>query len=272
MKIVPKSSFAAFVYDCDLKSRTEDLFKNIQAQWTEYPVLIFKNQKLDFRDLESIVPYLGDYLEDPYIDPIDSSKYVAEVLREANETTEIFAEGWHSDWFHLKTPPKGTILYAREIPPVGGDTFFADQYKAYENLPEDLKQIIDNHIGLNSARRGYAPLAKYGIKDIGRSMKLKYSRSALEIIEHPLYSIHPESNKPVINCNHGYTISIKDFEEELSKNILKKIFNHQTKEEFVYRHTWEKDDLVLWDNRCTLHRASGGYNGYRRSLYRITIQ
>lgn len=272
MEILPESSFSASIVGIDLSDISIDSVNSIKDAWKKFPVLVFKNQDLDAKQLESLVPHFGNYLKDPYIDPIDGSKYVAEVLREADEQTEIFAEGWHSDWFHLKFPPKGTMLYALEIPPSGGDTLFADQYTAYKNLPPHLKTIVDTGVGINSAKRGYAPLAKYGINDVGRSMRLKYSRSALEIIEHPLYAVHPDTGLPVINCNHGYTIGIKGYSEQESKDILKEIFLHQSKTEFVYAHKWTVRDLVLWDNRCVLHRATGGYDGFRRSLYRITVQ
>lgn len=274
MKIEKTSQYyGIYIHDIDFSKTIEtSVLEKIKNLWAEYQILIFPNQQLTPEDLEKFVLYFGDFCEDPYISPIDGYKYVAEVLREADETTEVFAEGWHSDWFHMENPPKGTALYAREIPPVGGDTLFSDLYKAYEELPEDLKSIIDSNVGINSARRGYAPDARYGISDVGRSMKLIYSDTAYATQLHPMSMIHPETGKRVISCNRGYTIGIKNIPRDESFEVLKRIFEHQRQNRFIYTHKWKTGDLVLWDNRCVLHRATGGYQGYRRSLYRVTIK
>lgn len=153
----------------------------------------------------------------------------------------------------------------------GGDTLFSDQYTAYTDLSDELKYMIDNHVGINSARRGYAPDGRYGIKDKGRSMKLIYSDEAYAVQKHPLYNIHPDTGRRVINCNRGYTMGIEGMAPEKSMPILLKIFQHQSNEKYVYRHRWNIRDLVLWDNRCTLHKATGNYEGYQRIMQRVTI-
>ena len=267
------TQYGAYISGVDFSSKIDShLITEIKELWNKYQVLIFVDQHLTVNDLEKFVLYFGEHCRDPFIDPINGSNYVAEVLRESNESTEIFAEGWHSDWFHMKEPPKGTALYAKEIPPHGGDTLFSDLYKAYDTLHDDLKQILKNHQGINSARRGYAPDARYGMSDVGRSMKLRYSDEAYEIQHHPLVLEHPETGKKVINCNRGYTIGIEGLDKDKSYKILAEIFNHQKNPKFIYTHRWANNQLVLWDNRCTLHRATGGYDGHRRSLYRITIK
>lgn len=265
--------YGAYVTGVDFSSKIEhQLVQQIKELWSKYQVLIFVDQCLTVNDLERFALYFGEHCCDPFIDPIVGSNYVAEVLRESNESTEIFAEGWHSDWFHMKEPPKGTALYAKLIPPHGGDTFFSDLYTAYDTLRIGLKTFLQDHRGINSARRGYAPDARYGIADVGRSMKLKYSNEAYEIQYHPLVLEHPDTGKKVINCNRGYTVGIEGVDDAKSRLILAEIFEHQKNPKFVYKHRWCDKHLVLWDNRCTLHRASGGYDGYRRSLYRITIK
>lgn len=248
------------------------MITQIKELWNKYQVLIFTDQYLTADDLEKFVLYFGKHCRDPFIDPIDGSNYVAEVLRESDESTEIFAEGWHSDWFHMQEPPKGTALYAIEIPPHGGDTLFSDLYHAYDTLHDDLKEILTHYRGINSARRGYAPNARYGVSDVGRSMRLRYSNEANEIQHHPLVLEHPETGRKVINCNRGYTIGVEGLDNNESYKVLAEIFNHQKNPKFIYTHRWASSQLVLWDNRCTLHRATGGYDSYRRSLYRVTIK
>lgn len=261
------------VYGIDLsKSLTKSKIKQISELWKKYPYLVFPNQILSNQDLELLVTYFGDHLKDPFIKPIDGTSYVARVLGEKDETSRIFADTWHKDWFHMRSPPKATALYAIDVPKNGGDTLFADQYKAYKDLPLDLKKIIDNHSGVNSAKGGYSPEGVYGRCDTDRSMDLFYNDSAYETQIHPLMIYHPVTKNPVINCNPGYTIGIKGMGESESRDILDKIFDHQTKDKYVYRHKWTNGDFVLWDNRCLLHKATGGYQGSRRLLHRITIK
>jgi len=264
--------YGAYIRGVDFsKSVDQEIIKDIKNLWHKYQVLIFPDQDLNCNDLEKFVLYFGDHLKDPFILPVEGSEYVAEVLRDPYETTEIFAEGWHRDWFHLKAPPIGTALYAIEIPPVGGNTMFSDQYQAYDDLPKDLKDIVDNKIGINSAARGYAPEGRYGVKYAGNSMKLVYSEDARKTQPHPLCAAHPDTGRKVINCNRGYTARIEGMKPEDSLPILLSIFQHQSTPKYVYEHCWKNKELVLWDNRCTLHRATGGYEGYRRRLLRVTI-
>jgi taurine dioxygenase len=262
--------FGAYVYDVDLSADlTESEVLEIVELFHIWQVLIFPDQHLTPSSLEKLIPYFGNYLKDPYISPIDGFEYVAEVKRTASEQTSIFAPEWHSDWFHLLTPPAATALYAVDIPPVGGDTLFSDQYGAYETLPDELKNIVHEFNGVNSAKHGYSPDGAYGANDIGRSMKLTYSESANATQLHPLSIVHPCTNRRTLYCNKGYTLGIDSMGNGV--DTLQQIFEHQQKKEFVYRHKWKKNDLVMWDNRCVLHRASGGYAGHDRLLYRITI-
>ena len=249
-----------------------DQISKIKDLWHLYRYVVFPNQKLNLTNLEDIVLYFGHYLKDPFINPIQGSNYVARVLRESNETSRLFAGSWHRDWFHLKHPPKATALYAIDIPSTGGDTLFADQYKAYAELPKHLKKIVDTMIGINTAKDGYSPEGIYGKDDLNRSMDLYFSDDAYEKQSHPLKAIHPATGQPVINCDPGYTIGIQGLNEAESREILDEIFKHQTDEKYIYKHKWQVGDLVLWDNRCLIHKATGGYDGQRRLLHRVTIQ
>jgi len=265
--------YGTYIYGIDFSKKIDaQTISYLKELWVKYQILIFPDQRLSKENLEDFVLYFGNHCRDPYILPIDGSNYVAEVKREKDEISEIFAEGWHSDWFHMEDPPKGTALYALEIPDTGGDTLFADLYQAYEDLSNDTKEFLKNNKGINSASRGYAPDGRYGQHDKDRSMSLIYSESAYEKQLHPLAKEHPETLKYVINCNRGYTIGIDNISEENSFNILSKLFNHQKKEKYIYTHQWKENELVLWDNRCTLHRATGGYQGQRRRLWRVTIK
>jgi len=243
----------------------------IRAAWLEHLVVGICDQKLEIGDLERFAATLGPEGEDPYIAPIAGHPRVVEVRREATEITPVFAESWHSDWSFLDPPPAGTLLYGRVIPPVGGDTLFANQYAAYEALAGAMKTRIANLRGIHSARRGYAPSGMYGERDRGRSMAIRFSESAMATQLHPLVRHHSETGRPALFVNMGYTIGIEGMPEADATALLAELFAHQSKPEFIYRHRWTPGLVTLWDNRCLLHSATGGYQGHRRLLWRITI-
>jgi taurine dioxygenase len=246
------ASCGALIHNVDLSRPLSNAdIEAIRAAWLEHQVIGICDQILDIADLERFAATLGPEGDDPYIAPIPGHPRVVEVRREADETTPVFAEAWHSDWSFLDPPPAGTLLYGHVIPPVGGDTLFANQYAAYDALSGAMKSRIANLRGIHSA--------------------IRYSESAMATQLHPLVRRHPETGRPVLFVNMGYTIGIEGMAETEATALLMELFTHQCKPEFIYRHQWSTGLLTLWDNRCLLHAATGGYQGHRRLLWRITI-
>ena len=243
----------------------------IRSAWLKHQVIGICDQDLAISDLERFAAALGPDGDDPFIASIAGHPRVVEVRREADETTPVFAEAWHSDWSFLQASPAGTLLYGKVIPPVGGDTLFANQYAAYEALSEAMKSRIARLQGIHSARRSYSPGGVYGERDKGRSMAIRYSERAMATQLHPVVRRHPETGRSALFVNMGYTIGIDGLSETDSTALLAELFSHQTQPKFVYRHRWSPGLLTLWDNRCLLHTATGGYQGHQRLLWRITI-
>jgi len=243
----------------------------IRSAWLEHQVIGICDQELEISDLERFAAALGPDGDDPFIASIAGHPRVVEVRREADETTPIFAEAWHSDWSFLEASPAGTLLYGKIIPPVGGDTLFANQYAAYDALSEAMKSRISRLQGIHSARRSYSPGGVYGERDKGRSMAIRYSERAMATHLHPVVRRHLETGRSALFVNMGYTIGIDGMNETDATALLTELFAHQTRPEFVYRHRWSPGLLTLWDNRCLLHTATGGYQGHQRLLWRITI-
>lgn len=243
----------------------------IRSIWLEHLVVAFADQHLSLDQFEQVALRFGEFGQDPYFKGLADHPHVAEVKREADEQTPLFAEGWHSDWSFLDTPPSGTLLYGRIIPPFGGDTLYANQYAAYDALDADLKTKLSGLQGIHSARRGYSKAGQYGEKDVGRSMSIVYSDDALATQLHPLVQRHPETGRDALFLSPGYTIGIEGLEETEAQELLMLLYVHQAKEEFVYRHHWAENMLTMWDNRAVIHAATGGYQGHRRLLQRITI-
>ena len=248
-----------------------DLVDEIRRHWLAHQVLAFPGQAMSLADLERFAAAIGPFGVDPYFESVPGHPHVAQVRREADETTPLFAESWHSDWSFLARPPAATLLYGDVIPPVGGDTLFANQVAAWDALPAVTKARLAGRMGIHSARRGYARDGLYGEKDRGRSMAIRYSDDAMATQLHPIVRVHPETGRTALFVSMGYTIGIEGMDESESTPLLLELFAHQARPAFVYRHRWSPGMLVMWDNRCLVHAATGGYQGHRRLLHRITV-
>ena len=243
----------------------------IRQAWLAHQVLAFPDQPMSVDDLERFATSVGPYSPDPYFQSIPGHPHVAQVKREADETSSIFADNWHSDWSFLPSPPAATLLYGDVIPPMGGDTLFANQYDAWDALPAPMKLFLQDKQGVHSARRGYSRQGRYGEKDEGRSMAIKFDDSALSTQLQPVARRHPETGRTSLYVSPGYTIGIEGLPEDEAQALLAELFAHQGQQQFVYRHRWQQGTLLMWDNRCLVHAATGGYQGHRRLLHRITV-
>ena len=256
---------------------TQDLSNHQIAElrqlWLEHKVIAFPNQALSPEDLERVAQYFGDIGEDPFFGHIDGYPNICAIQRDADEKTSIFAEIFHTDWSFMDIPPAGTALFGITIPPHGGDTLFADQVKAHEEMPDDLRAKVEGLTAIHSAAFGYAPDGAYGSSDqeSGRSMQIKPSEKARETCAHPLVREHHETGTKALFSSAAYIQRFEDMSAEDSQALLMELYVHQTQEKFQYRHRWEKDMLVIWDNRSLLHSATGGFDGYDRLLHRVTI-
>lgn len=267
-----QASCGALICGADLtRDLTSDEVARIRAAWLEHQVVAFPDQPMEIADIERFATYMGPNGEDPYIEAIAGHPRVVQVRREAGETTPIFAETWHSDWSFLKRPPAATVLYGNIIPPTGGDTLFSNQYAAWDGLPGSMRALLKDKMAVHSARNGYSRNGMYGERDKGRSMSIRYGDSALKTQLHPLARPHSETGRLALYVSPGYTIGIDGIPDHEAIPILKELYAHQARTEFVYRHKWAAGMLIMWDNRSVIHAATGGYEGHRRLLHRITV-
>ncbi len=267
-----QASCGALIRGVDLsKALAFDEVAAIRAAWLRHQVVAFPDQPMQITDIERFATYMGPNGEDPYIEAIAGHPRVVQVRREPDEKAPIFAETWHSDWSFLKRPPAATVLYGNIIPPIGGDTMFANQYAAWEGLSGSMKALLKDKLAVHSARKGYARDGMYGERDKGRSMAIKYGDSALKSQLHPLARPHTETGRLALYVSPGYTIGIDGIRDDEAIPILTELYAHQAKPEYVYRHKWSQGMLLIWDNRSVIHAATGGYEGHRRLLHRITV-
>ncbi len=258
----------------DLSEELEaGIIATIRTAWLDHCVLSFPDQTMNDDDLERFTAYFGPFGEDPFVQPIPGREHVIAIQRNANETSSIFAEAWHSDWSFQSNPPAGTCLFGITIPETGGDTLFSNQHKALAEMPEALRKKIRGRMAIHSAAGGYAPDGLYGTADegSGRSMRVKASSDARATFLHPLVKAHPENGKEGLFGCMGYIIDIDGMEQDEALTVLQELHQWQTQRQFQYRHKWAANMLVMWDNRSVLHRATGGYEGRDRLLHRTTI-
>ena len=275
MKLEPSGqACGATVTGVDLaQPLTEAAVAAIRAAWLSHHVLAFPGQRLSDDDLERITLDFGGFGDDPYIAPIPGREHIVAVRRDAGETSPLFAENFHSDWSFQARPPAGTCLYGLTIPPMGGDTLFADQHKALDAMPDALRARLEGRIAIHSAGRAYAPDGFYGEGDVARrSMDIRPSPTANQTQRHPIIRHHPETGRLGLFSCFGYIIGIEGMDDADAVPLLIELYQWQTRPEFLYRHAWQPGMLLMWDNRSVLHAATGGYDGHDRLLHRTTIK
>jgi len=176
---------------------------------------------------------------------------------------------WHSDVSYGRRPVAVSLLYAVEIPPEGGDTMFVNMYRAYETLPEATRQRI---AGLTAYHSFIASLSG---KTEAQANRVKLSAEAmrrLEEVPHPMVRTHPETGRKALYVNPGFTTRVAGLSEDESRGLLTELFKHSTRPEFIYRHQWRPHDVLMWDNRCTMHHATTYDTRYIRHMHRTTVK
>jgi taurine dioxygenase len=167
---------------------------------------------------------------------------------------------FHSDLCYIEHPVVGTMLYGVEVPSVGGNTLFADQYAAYETLPAAMKATID-------------PLRATNRYEIGYDVTIRRGRASPDAPAwtHPMVRIHPQTGRKALYVNRLMTHDIEGMSQDEAEALLEQLYDHQEQKRFVYEHQWRPGDVILWDNRCTLHARTDFSPSERRLLRRITI-
>jgi taurine dioxygenase len=261
--------------DVDLRLLDDrDLRSALRAALSDHHVLVIRDQCLGIEDQKRLSEVFGELMQLPYVAPMAEDAAVIAVLKEAHEDSGgVFGGAWHSDFSFLDNPPAGSVLTAVEIPPVGGDTVWSSQTAAFETLPEHLKSFLDGrqavHVGKPYGVK-FAPPAK-----TRANASIKMARGDPEAdreVLHPAVITDPETEKMALFLNPIYTTRFDGLTEEESRPFLEQIYKHATRPDFSIRHKWRPGDVVIWDNRMTLHYATNDYAGSRRLLYRTTFR
>lgn len=266
------SGFGAEITGVDLRHPlAADVLAELKAAWAAHAVVAFPDQPLSLEELEAFTLQVGPFGEDPFIAPMPGHPNVLELRREPGEKATNFGAGWHSDWSFQREPPAATLLRSQVVPPVGGDTLFADCTRAYEALSPAMQAMLAPLRAVHSAGRAYGTKGVFARETEKRTMEIIVSEEADKTVSHPLVRTHPVTGRKALFVSPVYTVGIEGFASKEAQAILGFLFAHMTQDEFVYRHRWRKDMLLMWDNRCTVHFAEGGYDGHLRVMHRTTV-
>ena len=256
----------------DLTRADEASMQAVRASLAEHGVLFFRDQRFTPVQQIEVTRRFGPVLRVPYIRHMDEHPDIIAVLKEADERCiSTFGGTWHSDFSFLDEPPSLTLLYAIELPPLGGDTLWASQYAAYEALSKGMQKMLDPLRCIQTAwphgTRGPGIDAP-----VSRSIGMVRGDPAAdrEVLQ-PVVRVHPVTRRKALFVNPVYSQRFEGMSEAESKPLLHYLFQHATSPEFCCRLRWAPGTLAVWDNRCLLHLAINDYAGSRRLLHRTTV-
>jgi alpha-ketoglutarate-dependent taurine dioxygenase len=262
------TTFGAQVAGLDLRDPLDQAGR--QQLWSllmEHKVLFFPEQTLDADSQVAFARQFGELTPShPVMAPVDDDH---PEIWEIDSSGDIRNDVWHSDVTFVKRPPLGSVLRAITIPEIGGDTSWGDLEAAYNSLSAPIRDLIDGLTAVHDGTRSFGPsLAKR--KGAGNAWDGS-TFSGFSPVEHPVVRVHPETGRKALFVNPEFTVSIKELSAYESHGVLDLLFAHITKPEHLVRHRWSKGDVVMWDNRITVHYANLDYGDFRRVMQRVTL-
>jgi taurine dioxygenase len=252
---------------------TAAALSRLQELWHAHLVLVLRDQRLSDAQLLAFSRQFGE-LDPPGPNPYGRS-YLPDYL-EINVVANVEINGipgnlgsselvWHADMTYVERPPRAGILHALEVPATGGNTYFANLYLAYERLPADLKRTIDGRVAIHDATYNSSGLMRKGYQPVQDPRRAPGAR-------HPLIRVHPATGRKGLFLGRRRNSYIVGIELAESEAILDALWAHATQPDFVMSHAWRPGDLLIWDNRCTLHRRDAVDPQTRRIMHRTQVR
>jgi taurine dioxygenase len=271
--IVPLTKhIGAEIRGIDLREKPDEAtVKAIYQAWSDHLVVVFPGQKLSQKDLNRVTEYFGEqgmprrppkFFPKGYANLLPGIMMISNI-RENGEPIGALPDGemmFHHDMIHSEMPDKATLLYAVEIPSLGGNTLFASGYAAYDTLDPEVRNKLAGRVAIHQYNYGST---------------IKGDRKGTEAFgacNHPVFRTNEDTGRKAVYINRLMTIGLVDMPEAESGPLLKAVFDHAERGEFVYEHIWRLGDLLLWDNRCSSHARTDFPSTERRLMFRTTVK
>ena len=265
IEIIPQSgALGAEVRGIDLAKPLDNAkAETIHRAFLDHQVIFFRDQNVSPTQFLEFAHRFGEPAEYPFAAGLPECPLVTKIVKAETETFNFGGE-WHSDTSYTETPPQATLLHAKEVPPFGGDTLFANTYQAYDGLSDGMKQLLAPLRAINTA--SLLPRHK---RDGYSAMQVLNADKVDMQAEHPVVRTHDETGRKSLYVNETHTYGFKDMTREESLPLLNYLCSQVTRPEYSFRLRWEVGTLTVWDNRCTQHFAINDYHGHRRVVYRV---
>jgi taurine dioxygenase len=280
VRVVPRRGapdaprLGAEINGVDLRTIDDAAFEAIHRGWVDHQVLLFRGQHLTDQDLIAFSRRFGDLDHAPIQ---ENGQRTANGMPEIYVVSNVIENGvaigslgygeavWHTDMSYLRAPPKASMLYALEVPPSGGDTSFVDMYAAFDALPERLRERA---LGLRVKHDGTYNSGGYVRQGVTPTDDPRQAPGTM----HPLVCTHPDSGRRMLYLGRRKMAWLEGFDLAESDALLDEIWSFATQPRFVWTHQWRVGDLVLWDNRCTMHRRDPFDATTRRVMHRTQVK
>jgi taurine dioxygenase len=252
------------------KSVDAETISNIRQALLDHCVIFFRDQALTDDDLMRVGHYFGELQPLPPHRQFPGMYPELLVVEKKPEDVINFGWEWHSDTSHLPIPSLGSILYALDVPKTGGDTMFANQYKAYDTLSYELKKKISLMKAIHANGRIHNTLKNNRVPERGEEVTSAEYSDAWST--HPMVRTHPETGKKALYVNLTHTESIEGMSVADSQDLLHTLYEHSTQDAFTCRFKWRKGSVTFWDNRSCQHAALNDYPGEYRLMHRVQVK
>jgi taurine dioxygenase len=249
---------------------SDEQFLEIRRAFVAHGVIFIRDQNLTPDQHIEFAKRWGEINVNRFFQAVDTHPIIAEVRKEANQKKNI-GSTWHTDHSYDQIPAMGSILYAREVPKIGGDTLFSSMYAAYDYLSDGMKDTLLRMRAEHSSRHvfGESAYVDMDMDDVGD--RFSNTADATQDATHPVIIKHPLSGRPALYVNGDFTVKFKGWRQLESQPLLDYLYQHASQNEFTCRFKWQKGSIAIWDNRATHHCALNDYHGEHRLMHRITI-
>ena len=262
-------SMGVEIHNVDLsKELSDSLFSEIRETFIAHGLIFFRDQELTPDDHLRFAKRWGEININRFFVKVEGYAQIAEVRKDADQKINI-GGAWHTDHSYDQVPAMGSILLAKETPKIGGDTLFANMYRAYETLSDGMKKTLESMKACHSSRHVFGAHTGYSEAS---NQRIGNPELATQDAIHPVIITHPESKRKALYVNPEFTVNFEGWTVEESKPLLDYLTEHTTQQENTTRFQWEPGSIAFWDNRCTWHFALNDYPGETRLMHRITVE